>query len=120
MKRIVSYLLFFVCISIAVLFVTKYNIVVDCPILTITGFYCPGCGITRLFQSLLAGQIYQAFRYNPLLFIILITTPVYLVIYPKINQKNNKRILYGTVIIVLLYTVLRNIPLFSFLEPTTL
>ena len=40
-----------------------------CPIKALTGLNCPGCGITRMFVALFHGDIYQAFRYNPLVFI---------------------------------------------------
>lgn len=38
-----------------------------CPILTLTGWQCPGCGSTRALYSLLHGDVVQAFTMNPLL-----------------------------------------------------
>ena len=38
-----------------------------CPILTLTGWQCPGCGSTRALYSLLHGDFVQAFTMNPLL-----------------------------------------------------
>lgn len=35
------------------------------------GLYCPGCGGTRMVQSILKLDFYQAFRYNPLVFVLL-------------------------------------------------
>jgi hypothetical protein len=37
-----------------------------CPILTLTGWQCPGCGSTRALYSLLHGDLAQAFAMNPL------------------------------------------------------
>ena len=55
-----------------------FDIYIPCPIKELTGLYCPGCGITRMFKSLLELDFYAAFRYNPLLFIML---PFALVLY---------------------------------------
>lgn len=38
-----------------------------CPILTLTGWQCPGCGSTRALYSLLHGDPVKAFAMNPLL-----------------------------------------------------
>lgn len=37
-----------------------------CPFLRLTGFPCPGCGMTRAYKSLLAGDLSAAFAYHPL------------------------------------------------------
>ena len=50
-----------------------------CPVLHNTGLYCPGCGGRRMLKALLHGRIYQAFRYNPFLFI---SIPFVIVYYP--------------------------------------
>jgi hypothetical protein len=44
---------------------------VPCPFKSITGFYCPGCGLTTMCLSLLALDIPAAFAANPALFIAL-------------------------------------------------
>ena len=33
----------------------------------LTGYNCPGCGTTRAIQELLNLNIYEAFRYNPVI-----------------------------------------------------
>ena len=38
-----------------------------CPILSLTGLQCPGCGSTRALYSLLHGDPVKAFSMNPLL-----------------------------------------------------
>ena len=53
---------------------------IPCLFYEITGYYCPGCGITRLLFSLLKLDFYQAFRYNPLIFILIIITGIYLLV----------------------------------------
>lgn len=94
-----------------------------CPFHKFTGFYCPGCGITRLLFSLIKLDFYQAFRYNPLVFILLILGLIYLIIKTILKKLN----IYITIpnyiwciliMIVIIYGILRNIPEFSWLAPT--
>ena len=50
----------------------KLNIGIPCIFHELTGLYCPGCGITRMFFAIIELKFYDAFRYNPLVFILLI------------------------------------------------
>lgn len=90
----------------------------------LTGFYCPGCGISRMFISIFKLEFYQAFRYNSLVFILLICSLGYFVIDFFFFKKNNKHFqlpnaMYIILLtVVLLFGILRNIPFFSFLTPT--
>ncbi len=96
-----------------------------CPINRITGLYCPGCGTTRGCLALLHLDFYQAVRYNPFVFTtfpIFISYTVY-VIYVWVKTRNfytggiHLLLLYAGVFC--LYGVLRNLDMFSFLQPTT-
>jgi len=40
-----------------------------CPFAALTGFPCPGCGLTRAFESLVCGNITQAAEYNAMIFL---------------------------------------------------
>ena len=91
-----------------------------CPVKAITGLDCPGCGITRMFVALFHGNIYQAFRYNPLVFIELQKLLILIILY---NHKKEYRkviniIFIILVVITIVYGVLRNIPMFYLLAPT--
>ncbi len=100
---------------------------VPCPILHLTGFYCPSCGISRMLIALFHGKFYQAFRYNPLLFCLL---PFFLIlgmdtINKWIHDRSNyivkripKSFWYALLVVFLLFAVARNLPLFDFLKPT--
>jgi hypothetical protein len=78
----------------------------------------------RMIDSLLKLDIYQAFRYNPFLFILLIIGILYFIIAGIIYIK--KKVFYVpsllTVYIIvgllILFMILRNIPALSYLIPT--
>src|SRR6185295_10575187 len=42
-----------------------------CPFRLLTGFTCPGCGSTRGLHRLLHGDVIGAFKFNPLLVLML-------------------------------------------------
>lgn len=120
--KIVILLLFFILVYIYTLIAQRLNISIDCPIYELTGFYCPGCGITRMFIAIFSLDFYQAFRYNPLLFILLIVYIGYIIIEIVFKKTLSNKMLVKIgiilVFIVLIYTILRNTELFSFLKPT--
>jgi len=72
--------------------------------------------------SLIKLDIYQAFRYNMLL---TITIPFFILhlicryIF-KLKYKIPNYIWYLLIIVVIIFGILRNIPYFSFLAPTTI
>lgn len=86
----------------------------------LTGFYCPGCGVTRMGFSLLEGNVYQAFRYNPLVFLLLLLYLIYFLFWQKKYPVIPSKILYSIILILIFYGVLRNLDSFSFLAPTFL
>lgn len=101
----------------------KFGISIPCMLNITTGLNCPGCGITRMFDSLLHFKIYQAFRYNPFLFI---TLPIFGLIYfiecikyIRFGEFSDKYttflITYG--IFLVLFGILRNTETFKFLSP---
>lgn len=111
----------FIIILTVYYFLNKYfNFTIPCIIHKITGFYCPGCGITRMFFALLHLDIYQAFRYNPWVFILLIGYIIYKIVelIRGYKFKENKKVIVSLLIITILFGVLRNFSLFSFLMPT--
>ena len=99
---------------------------IPCLFYEITGYYCPGCGITRLLFSLLKLDFYQAFRYNPLIFILIIITVIYWLVkfilkkFMNISIEIPNYVYYILLIILIIFGILRNIPMFDFLSPTEL
>jgi len=101
---------------------------VSCPTKSIFGFYCPGCGSQRLIHHLLHLNFYEAFRYNPLLFIFFpfVIYLVYVFISNLIfGTKIRIKLLYRNWFVVILfsafvlYGILRNLPWepFTYLAP---
>ena len=85
---------------------------------------CAGCGATRMFRSLFSLDFYQAFRFNPLMFCLVFIGVIYLIYYfiCVINHKNYYKIKNRDWLILLglvvAFTIIRNIPIFSWLKPT--
>lgn len=42
------------------------NGIILCPFRALTGYPCPGCGMTRAFSAIAHGELWRAVRYNPL------------------------------------------------------
>jgi len=47
------------------------GVFLPCPFRTLTGWWCPGCGLTRATHHLLRGDVTQALRYHALVIVIL-------------------------------------------------
>ena len=96
----------------------------QCPFHELFGIWCAGCGGTRMLISFLHLDFYQSFRYNPLLFVLLIIGIIYFIFIVVHYIKKKELIVPSTkalVIllgIVILYMILRNIDYFHYLIPT--
>jgi hypothetical protein len=99
-----------------------------CSFKTLTGLNCAGCGGQRAFHFLLHGEFLQALRYNFLIFFLpFFLYLIYLIVEVYIFKE--KKHLHGfmfsnklgiiVVTVVILYTVLRNLPYepFIYLAP---
>ena len=98
----------------------EYKIFPKCPVYSITGYQCPGCGSQRAFHNLFHGDIKAAFIFNPLMMFLLpyVLSGVYL---EYIANKSNPRIFrlrnifFGKWaalvlgVVILTFTILRNV-----------
>lgn len=87
-----------------------------CPIYQATGLLCPSCGMTRALHNLLHLRFTQAWRYNPLIYVLILVSIGLCYNYltrAKRNMFENKRITMALIITVLvvivIYSVARNI-----------
>lgn len=122
-KRIISVTITSIVITIGYYFLNSiFNISIPCIFYEYTGLYCPGCGITRMLFSILRLDIYQAFRYNPLVFclIIIFLIKEFVNIILKKEYVFSSKITIIFLIITILFGIARNTSLFSFLAPTSL
>ncbi len=100
----------------------KANFFPVCPLLALTGFACPGCGLTRGFHALFHGDIIPALDFNLLVpvwaaifgwvFISLVLLAVRgrgLYMWPT-----KPGFMVTFLIVLLTFGVLRNIPLWPF------
>lgn len=100
-----------------------YQYPLPCIIKLLTGLYCPGCGAGRACFSILHGKFFDAFCYNPLLVILLPFAGGYIAARGidwavtggnHIDGKISIKLLLAVLIIILVYGILRNIPVFPF------
>jgi len=91
-----------------------------CPLYYLTGFACPGCGLTRGFHALFHGDVPTALGFNALLpvwAVIIAYVWVSLVLY-AIRGKGlpmwptNPTFLWTFMIVLLVFGVARNIPVY--------
>ncbi|SDE84595.1 Protein of unknown function [Epilithonimonas hungarica] len=118
-KSIVIFVFFLTLICIYYFFdPTKYSFFLKCPLKTMTGYECAGCGVQRAFHSLLHFRFLEAFKYNPL-FVISIPVLVFVLLINfvkryynlKIKLDNyifNKKSIILILIIVFVFSLLRN------------
>lgn len=95
----------------------KFSFSIPCVFKKITGYFCPGCGITRMLFSILKLDFYQAFRFNPLVFVLLISYLLFLLIKRFKSIKLSNQTTLVLLIITVLFGILRNVEIFKFLQP---
>jgi hypothetical protein len=106
---------------------SQYGFYPRCALYTTTGLYCPGCGSLRALHQLTHGHLLTALHYNPLLILslpflaffslrravdLLAGRPV-----PPFALRRNW--LIAAVTVLILFTILRNLPFapFTWLAP---
>ena len=86
------------------------SLIPKCYFLSLTGFYCPGCGGTRAVLMLLKGNIVKAFMYNP--GVVVLAVVICAGLFEKIFNKKilPRQLAFWVVLIVILfaYYILRN------------
>jgi hypothetical protein len=88
---------------------TYVGLRISCPIHSLTGVFCPGCGSTRAVRALLGGDLELAIHNNALLLI----SPVLVLVGVLISKYSKNRMwLYlfiaALFVLVVTFTVFRN------------
>lgn len=109
-------------------FIVSYLLIlvfdIGCPLNKIFGIDCAGCGVTRMCLAILKFDFYQAFRFNPFVFILISVFLLYLlyVLICILLKKRYFKIGFKTFIVIIIlfigFGILRNINGFEFLRPT--
>jgi hypothetical protein len=95
-----------------------------CPFLALTGWYCPGCGTTRAVHALLHGDAGLALQRNPLTVAALVVLAAAFALWSRRLWRGAPRtwvappwVLYGLLVVILAFWVLRNVPGWTWLSP---
>jgi len=83
-----------------------------CIFYAVTGLECPGCGSLRAAHSILHGDFAAAFRFNPLLFVLLPLAGLTWVVYrPAGLSAIPAKWIWALLGLIVAFGVLRNLPL---------
>jgi hypothetical protein len=101
---------------------TKAGFLPVCPLYSLTGFACPGCGLTRGFHALFHGDILTALDYNALLplFALLIGFAFVSLVYFALRGARipvnllHPNALWVFMVLLLVFGVTRNLPWYPF------
>jgi hypothetical protein len=101
---------------------TQTHLFPVCPLLALTGFACPGCGLTRAFHALFHGNIVTALDFNALIPIWAVVFG-YLFVSLVLTATRGRGLpwrfirpwmLFGLLVVMLTFGVLRNMPYYPF------
>jgi len=93
-----------------------------CPLYAVTGFACPGCGLTRGFHALFHGDVLNALDYNAMLpfFAFLIASGFIALGYYAIRGRRlpfnplHPNLVWSFLVLLLVFGVIRNLPWYPF------
>ena len=124
-KRVFAGLVLLIAVLVGIYVFSHYNpeeapFFPKCPVYLLTGYKCPGCGSQRAIYHLFHGNLTTAFKHNALM--ILLSPYVLFGIYFEYfssktcrwivclyNLLFSKWVLLALAIIIVLFTILRNI-----------
>lgn len=93
-----------------------------CPVHALTGLNCPGCGSTRMLRSLLDGDVFAAAQHNPLALAALpwlIWKAGHAIVRPEASRRPHPQALRILLVVLLVFTVGRNLPGVTVFGPTS-
>ncbi|MBD5322399.1 MAG: DUF2752 domain-containing protein [Bacteroides sp.] len=111
-------------VAIAAVIVTLYYLIAPssglyprCPFKLLTGLDCPGCGSQRAIHALLHGDVAAAWHFNAMLLIglpfmgLLVCARALRYRHPRLERTlNSGSVIILLLIVIVLWTIIRNIP----------
>jgi hypothetical protein len=96
----------------------------SCPFRLLTGFTCPGCGVTRALHQILHGHFYTAFTLNPLFLLAIPFLLFALLRYSAIVMRGGvprpnalpAPFIYAIFFAILSFWIFRNTPFYPFVS----
>jgi hypothetical protein len=96
----------------------------SCPFRLLTGFTCPGCGVTRALHQILHGHFYTAFTLNPLFLLAIPFLLFALLRYSVIVMRGGvprpnalpAPYIYAIFFAILSFWIIRNTPFYPFVS----
>ena len=93
-----------------------------CIFRTLTGLYCPGCGTRSALIQLAQGNLYAAFRLNPLTILALPTLALFTISQALtaftarslVRLPIHPAVVKGLLALIIAYWIMRNIPVYPF------
>ena len=100
----------------------KSGLFLICPFFAVTGLACPGCGTTRGLHQLLHGNVVSAFKFNPLMMLLLPFGLFALVRHtnavmrgqPIKGNQLNARYIWLLFFVIMAFWIVRNTPFYPF------
>ncbi len=100
----------------------KVSFLPVCPLLKLTGFACPGCGLTRGFHALFHGDVVTALDFNALLPLYGLLFGYFFISLVLVVRRGRglpidllrPAILWTFLGVAVVFTVLRNLPYYPF------
>lgn len=93
-----------------------------CPLYALTGYACPGCGLTRGFHALFHGDVATALGFNALILVWAVIFGYVLISLTLLAVRGRglpmwpttPRFLWAFMIVLLAFGTLRNVPVYPF------
>ncbi len=101
---------------------SNFNFLPVCPLYSMTGFACPGCGLTRGFHALFHGDVLTALDYNALIpgFTLVLGFLFLSMVLVAVRGRGfgismlSPKLLAGVLVLLLVFGVVRNLPVYPF------
>ncbi len=126
-KMLITFLIVLFICFLYYLMVTLTPLYIPCVFHLVTGLACPGCGVSTLLVKLsrldIMGAISENYCIALLIPVWLISFIVYAAGYPRLLRNNSKGlniIAWGSIILLIIFGIVRNIPGFELLLPTAM